>query len=78
MTKISFILIGLFLVDSSLEAKTTEPPTPKIVITMTQKNIAAIDPEKSISREKFEHGTGGLFKVRIPKALFPIPAPKLS
>ena len=48
----------------------------EMLFNLTQQNIAGVAPAKDTRREMFDQEQGGEFEVRIPKALFPIPAPK--
>ena len=75
MMKISIVLVGLFVTASFAHAEANKASSKEMLFNLTQQNIVAIEPGKEISREKFEQGMGGLFEVRIPKKLFPIPAP---
>lgn len=75
MMKVFIVLIGLFVDASFTHAADNKVSSEEILFSLTQQNIVAIEPGKDISREKFESGMWGLFEVRIPKKLFPIPAP---
>lgn len=48
----------------------------KILFNLTRQTIASIKPGKDISRKMFDEEQGGDFEVSIPKALFPIAAPR--
>lgn len=73
--KIPIIFVGVFVATSFVHAADKNVPSKEILFNLTQQNIVVIEPEKNISREKFESGMWGLFEVRIPKKLFPVPAP---
>ena len=46
----------------------------EMLFNLTQQNIVSIEPEKNVNREMFDYGQK-ITEIRIPKALFPIPAP---
>jgi len=73
--KILILFISLFVGASFAQAADKKTSSKEMLFSLTQQNIIAIEPSKDISREKFESGMWGLFEVRIPKKLFPIPAP---
>ena len=73
--KVIIAFFSLFVAISFVHAADKKALSKEILFNITKQNIVAIEPGKDISREKFESGMWGLFEVRIPKKLFPIPAP---